>query len=132
MHDLRDAIIVGAGPAGMTAAIQLARYGMSVYHFERNQPGGLLRNANLVENYPGHASGVSGSGLVGAFVSHMDTWGCSIIREEVLSLSHEKEIYTAKTENGTYTARTAVIASGTIPVVPGDIEIAAEARKRAR
>ena len=48
-----EVIIIGAGPAGMTAAIQLKRYGIPFVLLEKERVGGLLWNANLVENYPG-------------------------------------------------------------------------------
>ena len=55
-----EVVIIGAGPAGITAAIQLKRYGIPFVLMEKNRAGGLLWNANLVENYPGFPAGVSG------------------------------------------------------------------------
>ena len=56
-----DIIIIGAGPAGSTAAIQLKRYGIPFLLIEKERVGGLLWNANLVENYPGFPAGVKWS-----------------------------------------------------------------------
>src|SRR4030042_7192079 len=64
---IEDIIIIGAGPAGLAAAIQLKRYGIRPLLFERAVVGGLLRNANLVENYPGFPRGITGPGLVKLF-----------------------------------------------------------------
>ena len=55
--------IIGAGPAGISAAIQLKRYDVPFVIFERNKSGGLLNNANYVDNYPGFPEGIKGSSL---------------------------------------------------------------------
>ncbi|HHI03008.1 MAG TPA: FAD-dependent oxidoreductase, partial [candidate division Zixibacteria bacterium] len=52
-----EVIIIGAGPAGIAAAIQLKRSGLNPAIFEKKKIGGLLNNANLVENYPGFPGG---------------------------------------------------------------------------
>ena len=59
-----DLIIIGAGPAGTMAAIQLKRYDIPFVLLEKERVGGLLWNANLVENYPGFPAGVSGPKLM--------------------------------------------------------------------
>ena len=58
-----EVLIVGAGPAGLAAAMQLRRYGLNPLVFERAKVGGLLWNANLVENYPGFPAGLPGPAL---------------------------------------------------------------------
>ncbi len=70
-----EVIIIGAGPAGMTAAIQLKRYGIPFVLLEKERVGGLLWNANLVENYPGFPAGVSGPRLVGLIEKQMERIG---------------------------------------------------------
>ena len=54
----QQVIIIGGGPGGITASIQLKRYGLESLLLERRELGGLLWNANLVENYPGFPNGV--------------------------------------------------------------------------
>ncbi|MGE5123202.1 MAG: FAD-dependent monooxygenase, partial [Acidobacteriaceae bacterium] len=69
---VEQVIIIGAGPAGLAAAIQLKRYGVQTRLFERKKAGGLLHNANLVENYPGFPQGIAGPALVDLFVRHAE------------------------------------------------------------
>ena len=57
---VEEVIIIGAGPAGIAAAIQLKRFGIKALIFEKDRIGGLLRNANRIENYPGFPEGISG------------------------------------------------------------------------
>lgn len=105
--------IVGAGPGGIAAAIQLRRYGIEYVWFEREEPGGLLRNANSVENYPGFPGGIAGLDLVSRFRAQMDSAGVAPIREEVVSLDLRGDAFRLATPSRTVTAQRAVVASGT-------------------
>ena len=64
---VRDVVIVGAGPAGISAAVYLQRIGLEPLVLEKDRIGGLLLNANLVENYPGFPDGITGEDLVDLF-----------------------------------------------------------------
>lgn len=110
-----EALIVGGGPAGLAAAIQLRRYGLSPLVFEREAVGGLLRNANHIENYPGFPHGIAGVRLAGLIEAQARQAGVAIRREAVLDLSWDGAVFTAITSHGRYIARQAVIASGTTP-----------------
>lgn len=110
-----DALIVGAGPAGLAVAVQLRRYGRTMHIFEAARPGGLLWNANQVENYPGFAKGVPGPTLAQVFVRQLGAE--RITRQAVLELDWEADCFRAVTSQGVYMGRTAVIASGTKPRV---------------
>ena len=89
--------IIGAGPAGITAAIQLKRYGLSPMLFEKEAIGGLLRNANWVENYPGFPNGISGLKLTRLMAQQLKTVGVEGFFEEVLELDYAKEVFTLET-----------------------------------
>jgi thioredoxin reductase len=119
-----DVLIVGAGPAGLAAALQLRRYGLVPRLFEQSRPGGLLWNANLVENYLGFPNGIPGPQLVQAFVKQLGE-DC-LTRELVTGLSWEGGIFSAKTPTKIYQAPTAIIASGTKPRVLESFTIPAE------
>ena len=67
-----ETMIIGAGPAGITAAIQLKRYSIPFILLEKERVGGLLWNANLVENYPGFPAGVRGPKLIGLIEKQME------------------------------------------------------------
>jgi thioredoxin reductase (NADPH) len=113
--DVDEVFIIGAGPAGMAAALQLKRYGITPRLFEKARPGGLLWNANCVENYPGFPGGVSGPELVLTFIEQIKS--IEITPEPVIKLSWEREVFYARTPSRTYQARKAIIASGTKPCI---------------
>lgn len=115
--------IIGCGPAGLSAAIQLKRYGVSFILLERAEAGGLLRNANLVENYPGFPDGIRGSELVARFLDQMERLSIRAIQAEVIDLSYEDGIFQLVTSGGNLQAHCVVIASGTKPRIFSDISI---------
>jgi thioredoxin reductase len=110
-----DVIIIGAGPAGLATAIQLKRYGVQPLIFERAQPGGLLRNANLVENYPGFPPGISGLELVKLFLRQAQNLSIEVTYEEVIELVYHQGIFQASTGSKSYMSQVAVVATGTKP-----------------
>ena len=123
-------IIIGAGPAGLTAAMQLKRFGISALVFEGKELGGLLHNANLVENYPGFPHGVTGVKLVNLLKKQIERIGVEIIEERVVSLNYESGNFFVATEQNDYRAEVVVIASGTKPRQFDDSLIAENAKSR--
>jgi thioredoxin reductase (NADPH) len=111
-----EVIIIGAGPAGATAAIQLKRYGIPFLLLEKERVGGLLWNANLVENYPGFPSGVSGPKLVGLIEKQMERLGVDVTLDSVLQLRYSETGFQVKTSRAEYHPRFVIIASGTKPI----------------
>lgn len=111
-----DTAIIGAGPAGLTAALQLKRYGVSALLFEARVVGGLLHNANLVENYPGFPGGIPGVELVRRFTEQIMRSGVQVTLGEVARLDHDGTVFNLQTQRNTYLALTAVLAAGTKPV----------------
>ena len=122
-----EVVIVGAGPAGISTAIQLRRYNIEPLLFEKYAVGSLLRNANLVENYPGFPEGISGSELVNIFSKHLERAGVKVCFEEVSELDYSDEKYTVKTNKQTVASRIAVIATGTKPKKIKNLSIPADA-----
>ena len=110
-----DVAIVGAGPAGLAAAIQLKRYGIEFRILERERIGGLLTNAHLVENYPGFPKGISGPALVRSFKRQLNNFGIEVEFNEVKKIDSHDDLFCLSTSQGSLASRTAVIASGTVP-----------------
>jgi thioredoxin reductase len=126
-HD--EVVIIGAGPAGATAAIQLKRYGIPFVLLEKNRIGGLLWNANLVENYPGFPAGISGPKLVGLIEKQMERLGVNVTVDSVTSVRYKNTGLQIKTMRSEYQPRFIVVASGTTPnPYPFPVPNAAQAR----
>lgn len=110
-----DLAIIGAGPAGMTAALYGSRAGLSVLMFERIMPGGQLAQTEHLENYPGYAQSTSGFELAMAMHAQAETFGAKLVSEEVLGVDLSGEIKIVTTSSGSYQARSLIIATGARP-----------------
>ncbi|MFO7944604.1 MAG: NAD(P)/FAD-dependent oxidoreductase [Anaerolineales bacterium] len=119
--------ILGAGPAGLSAALQLKRQGQRPLLLEGKRPGGLLLNANLVENYPGFPEGISGPDLVESFLTQVDRWGVEITHRKVRSLDFKEDLFTIQTEQDVFQSEIVIVATGTEPKVFRDVLIPEEA-----
>lgn len=113
--NFHQVLIVGAGPSGMATALQLKRYGVDYILFEKHKAGGLLHNANLVENYPGFPGGIPGPQLVRLFEDQLDSTGVTVTSEEVKSLDYLGGKFHFITSQNEYESAIAVVASGTQP-----------------
>ncbi|MBT4511968.1 MAG: NAD(P)-binding domain-containing protein [Chloroflexi bacterium] len=121
--------IIGAGPGGIAAAIQLKRWGLKPLLLEKDHVGGLLVNANLVENYPGFPQGISGLQLVRLFQSQMERIGVTVTCDEVLQLDYD-DGFIVKTKEREFVSRFVMVASGTQPIPFDGFEIAEEIADR--
>jgi thioredoxin reductase len=112
--------IVGCGPAGIAAAIQLERSGLEPIVFERQRIGGLLVNAHLVENYPGFPEGIPGPELVRLMEAHLEKLAVKVLQEKVTRVDRSEGHFVVTTSERTIHSKALVIASGTKPrQIPG-------------
>lgn len=127
---MEDLVIIGTGPAGIAAAIQLKRCGYDPMILEKNKFGGLLLNANRVDNYPGFPEGISGIKLVKLFRKHFDRFGINLYQEEVKELDFADEIFFIKTNKKVVRAKKVILATGTNAKILKDVEIPNSSKKR--
>jgi thioredoxin reductase len=120
-----DCCVIGAGPAGIAAAIQLKRFGLSPVMIERDRIGGLLHAANLVENYPGFPGGIAGPELAARFERQLRAEAVEVLFDEVTALSVSGSDCFIHTECNRDLRGPAVIATGTEPVRDSGLTIPA-------
>lgn len=111
--------IVGGGPAGITAAIQLFRCGHQPVVFERNKLGGTLREARRIENYPGHPKIVSGEELASEFEKRVGERRIQVRKEEVASISLKKGKFEVLAGKKAEVFDCVVLCTGTVPKKAG-------------
>lgn len=111
---IRDVVIVGAGPAGLAAAVYASSEGLDVLVLESNFPGGQAGASSRIENYLGFPTGISGQDLTGAAFLQAEKFGAHIlVAKGAKRLRCEKKPYAIEMENGQrLSARTIVIATG--------------------
>ncbi len=107
-----DVIIVGAGPAGLTAGLYAARAGMSVLVLERVFAGGQIARAHIVENYPGFPEGVSGVDLSIKFKEQAEAHGAIIETAEITGYDLEGDEKKVVSSDKTYKGKTVILAMG--------------------
>ena len=112
---MNEVAIIGCGPAGIAAAIYLKRAGFDPLVFEKHEIGGLLKNANLVENYPGFPEGIGGKELVELFKDQLHRLEVQVKRDEVNTVNYKKGIFSLNTQKYKYRTNMVIIATGTIP-----------------
>jgi len=127
LKDSYDVLIVGAGPAGLSAAIYTSRARLETLVVERSAPGGLMATTEWIENYPGFPEGVAGAQLGRAMQEQAQRFGAEIFRGEAqigdLSASPKR----FKLADRQLSARAVVVATGTTPKkigVPGELKLA--------
>lgn len=112
-----DALILGAGPAGLTAALYLVRAGMSTALVEKSAPGGQILSTAEIENYPGFPKGVKGWELADLFSAHLDDYPVERLRGDIVSLeapAQEGGWYVAHFADGAESvqARSVIVCTG--------------------
>lgn len=125
-HPVEKVVIIGAGPAGMSAALYAARAELNPVVLTGTQPGGQAALTNTIENYPGFPDGVGGAELGDLFQKQAERFGARVDFATVTSTDLSRRPFVINTDNGVYRAESLIIASGANPVhlnVPGEVEL---------
>ena len=112
MSDVRNVIIVGSGPAGLTAAIYAGRANLAPLIVAGSQPGGQLTLTSDVENYPGFAEAILGPELMDVMRRQAERFGTEFVDDDVVGVDLSSRPFPVKTAERTWQARTLVIATG--------------------
>ena len=110
--EIYDSIIVGAGPAGMSAAIYLKRSNLSFLLLDKGAPGGKLNEIGLVDNYLGFNS-INGPDLAFKYFEHLLSLGIEVTYGDVKRISKNDDIFEIICEGNTYYSKTVIFATGT-------------------
>ncbi len=108
----REVVIIGSGPAGLTAAIYAARADLKPLLLEGPQPGGQLMITTDVENYPGFSKGIMGPELMEEFREQAKRFGTEFLTTWITSVDLSQRPFVMETEEDTIVAETLIIASG--------------------
>ncbi len=110
---VHDAVVIGSGPSGWTAAIYLARAALAPLVFEGSvTAGGALMNTTDVENYPGFPDGIMGPALMDNLRAQAERFGAEIVTDDVTGLDLTADPKVVRVGDATYFARTVVLATG--------------------
>ena len=120
-----DTIIIGAGPAGMTAALYAARSNLKVALIEGGLPGGQMNNTSDIENYPGYAN-ISGPELAEKMFEPLENLGVEHLYGFVKNIENHGDVKKVITDDEEFETRTVIVATGSkhrLLGVPGEEEL---------
>jgi len=119
MEKIYDCIIIGAGPAGLSAALYSGRARLSTLLIEKEKVGGQIVTTSEVENYPGSIEHETGPSLVGRMAAQVKKFGAERISDTITSVDLDGKIKSIVGQKGSYKAKTVIIASGASPMPIG-------------
>jgi thioredoxin reductase (NADPH) len=107
-----DAVVIGGGPAGVTAALYLARAGVSLAWIEQLASGGQVLNTEVIDNYPGFPKGIKGYELADLFAAHLEGYEMDRLHDEVVEVKSESGTHQVKVGDTWIAARTIIVCTG--------------------
>lgn len=111
-QNIHNVIIIGSGPAGLTAALYAARAELKPLVIAGLNPGGQLMQTTEVENFPGFPEGIMGPQLMDNMMKQVQRFGTEIKQENVIGADFSQSPLVVKTESGEYLTKTVIIATG--------------------
>jgi len=112
MNKEYEVVIIGGGPAGLSAGIYTARARLNSLLVEKGVAGGRILDAEWVENYPGFPEGISGYDLTQLMYQQATKFGLETLTAEVTGIELKGEQKVVKTSEGDFVAKALIIASG--------------------
>lgn len=125
MEKLYDVVIIGSGPAGLSAGLYAGRALLSTLIIEKEKAGGQIMQTAEIENYPGGMEGESGPTLIQRMSSQTDAFGAERVKDTVVEVQLSGEEKIIKCQKETYRAKTVIVATGATPAklgCPGEDE----------
>lgn len=119
MAHIYDTIILGGGPAGLSAGLYAARSKMDTLLIERGRYGGQTATTEEIDNYPGSIERCTGPNLIERMRSQAEEYGTKFVKDEVVEVDLDKDIKVVKCRKETFEARTVIIATGAYPRLAG-------------
>jgi len=112
MTTVRDVIVVGSGPAGLTAGLYTARANLRPLVIEGLEAGGQLMMTTVVENWPGQRDGIMGPQLMGEMRAQAERFGAELIQDHVESVDFRQRPFVVRASEAEHRARAVIIATG--------------------
>lgn len=112
MNEIYNTIIIGSGPAGLTAALYAARAELAPLVIAGPTPGGQLTITTDVENFPGFPEGIQGPDLMIKLDEQAKRFGAKVVQESAVSVDFSNKPFTVKTDSSEYQAKSVIIATG--------------------
>ena len=126
MENNYDVIIIGAGPAGLASGLYASRAKLNTLILEKDKTGGQIVTTDEVANYPGSIEDATGPSIIARMANQAEEFGAVRKKDAVLDIELEGKVKKVKCQNGEYTAKAVILATGANPRkigCPGEVEL---------